>query len=226
VEKPGLTFLKGKTSLAPSISRLAVYIDPEVLKTLPESNLRDGLAEVIKYACTLKPKLFSFLEKNHHAVLSLKDKALLRIIYDSCQAKAQVVSKDEKESGLRRVLNFGHTLGHALEAYADYKLQHGFCVAVGMVFACRLSERLRLAQTGLTERVERLLKLYQLPTRISELGLKVDRTDVPKILSYFGRDKKVWKGKLTLVLLKNLGDFVFYEVSETKTLESVLEELL
>jgi 3-dehydroquinate synthase len=224
--KTGVDLPEGKNLLGTFYQPARVYIDPEVLKTLPESNLRDGLAEVIKYACTLKPKLFSFLEKNHHAVLSLKDKALLRIIYDSCQAKAQVVSKDEKESGLRRVLNFGHTLGHALEAYADYKLQHGFCVAVGMVFACRLSERLRLAQTGLTERVERLLKLYQLPTRISELGLKVDRADVPKILSYFGRDKKVWKGKLTLVLLKNLGDFVFYEVSETKTLESVLEELL
>jgi 3-dehydroquinate synthase len=95
-----------------------------------------------------------------------------------------------------------------------------------MVFACRLSERLRLAETRLTERVERLLKLYRLPTRISELGLKVDRTDVPKLLSYFGRDKKVWKGKLTMVLLKNLGDFVFYGVSETKTLEKVLEELI
>jgi len=224
--KTGVDIPEGKNLLGTFYQPARVYIDPEVLKTLPELYLRDGLAEVIKYACTLKPRLFSFLEKNHMAVLSLKDKALIRIIYDSCKAKAEVVSRDERESGLRRVLNFGHTLGHALEAYADYTLQHGFCVAVGMVFACRLSERFGLADMGLSERVERLLKLYQLPTRISELGLKIDKNDLQRILSYFGRDKKVWKGKLTMVLLKNLGDFVFYEISETKTLEKVIGELI
>ncbi len=224
--KTGVDLPEGKNLLGTFYQPARVYIDPGVLKTLPEINLRDGLAEVIKYACTLNPRLFSFLEKNYKAVLSLEDKALIRIIYDSCKAKAEVVSKDEKESGLRRVLNFGHTLGHALEAYADYTLQHGFCVAVGMNFACRLSERLGLAEKGLSERVEKLLKLYQLPTRISDLGFKMEKADLQRILSYFSRDKKVWKGKLTMVLLKNLGNFVFYEVSDTKTLERVLEELI
>jgi len=222
--KTGVDLPEGKNLLGTFYQPARVYIDPDVLKTLPETHLRDGLAEVIKYACTLKPKFFNFLEKNSKSVLSLEERALIRIIYDSCQAKAKVVSKDEKESGLRRVLNFGHTLGHALEAFADYTVPHGFCVAVGMVYACKLSEIIGLAPKGLSQRVEKLLKVYQLPTRVSELGLSLKEGDVEKIFSYFGRDKKVWKGKLTMVLLKNIGDFVFYEATDPSPLEKALAE--
>ncbi len=221
--KTGVDLPEGKNLLGTFYQPVRVYIDPEVLKTLPSVELKNGLAEVIKYACTLKPRLFSYLARNSAKILACEERALQWIISESCQAKAWVVSRDEKESGLRRVLNFGHTIGHALEALANYQKPHGFCVAVGMVVSARLSENLNLAQAGLSQKIVALLQTFGLPTKISELDLN---PEPEAIFTLIQRDKKVWKGKLTMVLLKDLGQYVFYENPPFSALKLALTQTL
>ena len=201
--KTGVDLPEGKNLLGTFYQPRRVYIDYGVLSTLPFEHLKNGLAEVVKYGCIWSADLFSFLEEQAERLLHYDAEALEHIIYESCRIKAEVVSQDEREAGLRRVLNFGHTIGHAIEAAAGYKVLHGFCVAVGMVAAARLSETLGVARKGLGERVEELLGRLDLPTRLPQ------SISVEAVLQYLRADKKVWRGKLTFVLLKEIGKFLF-----------------
>ncbi len=217
--KTGVDLPEGKNLLGTFYQPWRVYIDYGVLATLPLEHLKNGLAEVVKYGCIASPELFSFLEEKAGRLLLYDAEALEHIIYESCRIKADIVTKDERESGLRRVLNFGHTLGHAIEAATNYELLHGFCVAIGMVAAARLSEKLGVAEEVLSSRLEALLKALDLPTRVPE------ELSVSRILGFLRTDKKVWRGKLTFVLLKHLGKPVFYEDPPIEAITEVLEEL-
>src|SRR5207249_7442759 len=142
-------------------------IDTAALDTLPEREFLSGLAEVVKYGAILDAEFFAFLEANAAAVRSREPKVLVPVIARCCRLKADVVEKDEREeTGLRAVLNYGHTFAHAFEAVAGYgKWLHGEAIAAGMLCASRLAERLMRIEPEVTQRQQRLLEKFGLPTR-------------------------------------------------------------
>jgi len=218
--KTGVDLPEGKNLLGTFYQPRRVYIDYGVLATLPLEHFRNGLAEVVKYGCIWSREFFEFVESQQPRIFFYDPEVLEQLIYESCRIKAEVVSRDEREAGLRRVLNFGHTLGHALEAALNYGILHGEAVAVGMVAAARLSEALGVAREPVAEKIESLLAGLGLPTRIPA-GISPER-----LLDFLSADKKVWHGKLTMVLLRRLGEFVFYENPPRERLVEVLKGML
>lgn len=219
--KTGVDLPEGKNLLGTFYQPQRVYIDLSVLKTLPLSEIKNGLAEIIKYGCILKAKLFNFIKKKGKELYKLNPQDLGYFVYESCSAKAYVVSRDEKEAGLRRVLNFGHTIGHALETLSNYQIPHGYCVAVGMIVEARLSEVLGVSEKPVYEPLKELLRELEMPNRISDI---LPFFSLSEFLSALSRDKKVWKGKLTIVLLKKIGKFYLYENPLFDIILKTLEE--
>jgi 3-dehydroquinate synthase len=178
-----------------------VWIDTETLRTLPDREIRCGLAEVVKYGVILDGAFFEELERSVEAILRRDARMLRRIVARSCELKASVVSRDEREeTGLRAVLNFGHTIAHAIEAVAGYDgpYQHGEAVAVGMVAEARLAERLGWITPEIVGRIHRLLDRLGLPTTAPEL-------DPDRLISAMARDKKNRGGRIRFVLPRSLG---------------------
>ena len=220
--KTGVDLPEGKNLIGTFYQPAKVYIDPTVLKTLSLEEIKNGLAEVIKYGCILKKKLFDFLKKKGEELYQLKYEDLEYIIYESCRAKAWVVSRDEKEGGLRRILNFGHTIGHAIETELNYSLPHGMAVAVGMVAEALLSEKLGVAQKEVVKPLETLLKNLNIPYRLSHLSSKLNPEN---LIPHLSKDKKVWKGKLTIILLEKIGKAYFYENPPVEAIKEVLFQI-
>ena len=182
---------------------LLVYIDLAVLKTLPVEEMEAGMAEVIKYGIILDKKFFEYLEKKIGKLRELDSKVLEKVVAQCCKLKARVVEKDEREKGLRSILNFGHTLGHALEALTDYKkYKHGEAVAIGMVGACRIAGEMGMLKKEARDRIEHLIGKAGLPGRI---GVKLSVDDIIQVLSL---DKKVQAGKVRFVLPERIGKVV------------------
>ncbi len=220
--KTGVDLPEGKNLIGTFYQPLRVYIDPDVLRTLPLSEVKNGLAEVVKYGCILKKRLFSFLKKRGKEIYELKAEDIEYIIFESCRAKAWVVSKDEKEAGLRRILNFGHTIGHAIETELNYQVPHGLAVAVGMLVEAKLSEELKIAKKEVARPLENLLKKLELPYRLSHLSEKLKPE---KLLPHLAKDKKVWRGKLTIVLLEKIGKYSFFESPPSEVIKKILKEI-
>jgi len=194
-----------------------VVIDPATLGTLPEREYRSGLAEVVKTGAALNADLFASLEESA-SLLGRRDAAVLETVVASCCAeKATIVEQDEREeTGLRMVLNYGHTIGHALETLGGYETwRHGEAVSVGIAAAARLSVRLGLTDPGVAARQVALLEAVGLPTRF---GAPAPR----EVLETLRRDKKARDGRVVFVLLKALGRA---EVSTDVPSELVLEVL-
>ena len=184
-----------------------VVVDTATLQTLPAKEHGNGMAEIIKYAMIADKKLFTYLEKNISSIRSGDRDVLEEIIYRSDKIKASVVEKDERDLGLRHILNFGHTAGHAIESASDFKINHGQAVALGMLVACRVALRLGYFS------YEELLRLHNI---IREAGLPVEMPDLPrdKIMQAMAHDKKNVDGKLRFVLPKSIGSvFISHEVS-------------
>ncbi len=212
--KVGINHPRAKNIIGAFHQPAGVWIDTKSLETLPPRELRCGLAEVVKYGVILDEEFFGFVEANAEAILALDPAAIRRIVARSCELKADVVSKDEREeTGLRAVLNFGHTIGHAIEAVAGYggEFQHGEAVAAGMVAECRLAERLGWIGADLTERLVHLLGRLGLPTAAKGL-------DVDAMVEAMGRDKKNRGGKVRFVLPRKLGQV---ELTDVATMEDV-----
>ena len=179
-----------------------VYIDIATWKTLPKRELASGMAETIKHACLANFEMFEFLEENMEDILSCQKFACEYIAENNCRVKYQVVMKDERESGLREILNLGHTVGRAVETVSDYRLLHGEAVSIGMAAQVMLSARLGYMSE---EQAERVIALYQkagLPTAIPGY---IDREALVRKLY---TDKKVRDGKLRFVIQKGIGDVV------------------
>ena len=196
-----------------------VWIDTSTLDTLPLREIRCGLAEVVKYGLILDADFFESLESQAEAILDREPSATRSVIARSCQLKAQVVTADEREeSGLRAVLNFGHTVGHAIEAVAGYggAFQHGEAVAAGMVVECKLAEQLGWISPALTERVAGLLARFGLPTSIQGL-------DPNSLLEAMTRDKKNRDGRVRFVLPRALGHVELTSAVEPDLLKTVIE---
>ncbi|MDW8135951.1 MAG: 3-dehydroquinate synthase [Thermodesulfobacterium sp.] len=217
--KTGVDLPEGKNLLGTFYQPLKVYIDPLFLHTLPLKEVQNGLVEVIKYGCILKNKLFTFLKKKGQNIYHLESQDLEYIIYESCFLKAYVVSKDEKESGFRRILNFGHTLGHALETELNYTIPHGIAVGLGILAEALISEKLKVAEIRLFEPIKELFSHLNLPYKFSHLSLEIN---LENLLQHLSKDKKVWKGKLTIVLLKRIGKAIFYENPPLEIIKEVL----
>ena len=200
--KTGVNHPLGKNMIGAFYQPRAVVIDTRTLDTLPDKELSAGLAEVIKYGLISDAEFFAWLETNMDALLAREPNALAFAIERSCRNKADVVARDEREGGIRALLNFGHTFGHAIETGAGYGAWlHGEAVAAGMAMAADLSHRLGWLQPQDVQRVERLLARARLPVRGARL-------DVERYLELMAIDKKVESGQLRLVLLKAIGEAV------------------
>jgi 3-dehydroquinate synthase len=196
-----------------------VWIDTAVLDSLPDREYRSGLAEVVKYGVILDPEFFAYLEENTAGILRKDPGVMQRIVLRCCRLKADIVEKDEREeTGLRAVLNYGHTFAHAFETAAGYGgWLHGEAVAAGMICASRLAEKRGLISSDFTERQRRLLKAFALP-------IVPDAWPIDQLLETMSRDKKSLGGKMRFVLPRRLGEVaLFDDVPETQVQE-VLEE--
>ncbi len=198
--KVGVNLAGGKNMVGAFWQPLGVLIDTSVLDTLPEREYRAGLAEVVKYGVILDADFFSYLE-DHVAELSQRDSGVLQhVIARSCELKADVVAADERElTGLRAVLNYGHTFCHALETVTGYgEYLHGEAVSLGMLCASRLAERLGRVDRKFTARQRKLLKALKLPVDFPQV-------DPQALLNAMAHDKKVEHGKLRFVLPTRMG---------------------
>lgn len=192
----------GKNLIGAFYQPKAVIIDIHTIYTLPERELATGLAEVIKHGLIADAALFAYLQTNHRQMFNRDPAALSHIIKRSCEIKAGVVAQDERESGLRMILNFGHTIAHAIEASAGYgKYNHGEAVAIGMHGAALISCYLGLCAPELIETVKRVVANYHLP--LTAVGCKPN-----DIFSLLTRDKKTLGGKIHWVLLADIGKVV------------------
>jgi 3-dehydroquinate synthase len=196
-----------------------VLVDPAVLTTLPELEFRSGLAEVIKHGIVLDAEYFADLESCRPELLRRELATLTRVVAGSCRIKAEVVERDEREAELRHVLNYGHTIGHALEAVTSFgRWAHGEAVSLGMVAEARIAERLGIAKYHTTERQVQLLRAVGLPVS----GLEVAPADVLEALR---RDKKSRDGRVPFVFAPEIGSFrLVFDVPPATVLET-LEEL-
>ena len=194
----------GKNLVGAFYQPKAVYIDPDLLKTLPVRYLHDGLAEVIKYGCIRDRDLFVTLEniQNDAELLNRADE----IIETCCNIKARIVEQDEFDNGERMLLNFGHTLGHAVEKTFHFdRYSHGEGVSIGMVLLTRQSEKLGLTEYGTADRIAALLQKFQLPVNV-----KMRQDDFLRAIAL---DKKKRGSSLTLILLKKIGDSFLQKVA-------------
>ncbi len=212
--KTGVNHPDGKNLIGAFYQPMAVFIDPETLNTLSEREFKAGLAEVIKYGVIRDERFFCFLEKNAKA-LTRRGAVLIKAIKRSCEIKAAVVASDESESGLRAILNFGHTFGHAIEATAGYgKVKHGEAVSIGMLLAARFSLQLGLSSADVSGRLEKLLLALGMKTRMPPLP-------VPALMRAMTLDKKVKAGRLRFVLLRGIGRVDVMQV-EAEDVEALL----
>lgn len=189
----------GKNLIGAFYQPKIVLIDPSMLSTLPERELYTGLAEVIKYGLISDCNFFEFLNEHYSQILAGNEEILEKIIYRSCQIKADIVAKDERESGLRIILNFGHTIAHAIEAYTGYKkYTHGEAVAIGMHGAALLSYYLGYCNEQTLQAVRSCVERFRLP-------LKAELCPADALLSLLARDKKTIGGKINWVLINDVG---------------------
>jgi 3-dehydroquinate synthase len=217
--KTGVNHPMGKNMIGAFHQPRKVLMDLDVLRTLPKAEFLSGMAEVIKYGVIWDSAFFDYLDSNRDRVLGLDADALTHIVRRSCEIKAEVVGRDEREGGLRAILNFGHTVGHAIEKAENYTMRHGEAVAIGMVYASRLAHLTGLCDASVPERVEKLIASYGLPTSLRTLSRK---PTVQELMDTMQIDKKAEGGKVKFVLPKRIG-----EVAVTKEWdEGVLKTLL
>lgn len=189
----------GKNLIGAFYQPKAVFMDLNFMKTLPKREIYTGLGEIVKYGIIYDQDFFDFLEQNQSAVLALEPEVAIHMIARSCEIKAAVVSQDEKEAGLRRILNFGHTIGHAIEKETGYvRYNHGEAVATGMVGAAYISRRLGLIDDAAYERVRKLTEACNLPLQAAGVTVEAMYADI-------FHDKKTIGGKVTWVLMEKLG---------------------
>ncbi len=195
-----------------------VLVDPAALTTLPEREFRSGLAEVVKHGIVLDADYFADLEKSLGALLARDIETLTRVVAGSCRLKANVVERDEQESELRAVLNYGHTIGHAVEAVTGYaRWTHGEAVSLGIAAEARLAERLGVGSRETAVRQIELLRAVGLPVRDSGAAPLA-------VLEALGRDKKAREGRVPFVLAPAIGCFtVVFDVPRETVLETLQE---
>jgi len=199
----------------------AVFIDVSTLLTLNEKEIREGLAEVIKYGVISDEDLFTFLEDNMGHIFSYDKEALTHIIKRGCEIKAEVVEKDEKESNLRKILNFGHTIGHAVENLSEYKISHGEAISIGMIAEGKIAIEMGIWNQYELSRLENLINKAGLPTQVPEY------MSAEKIIDAMKLDKKSRGGSIEMVLPDKIGHMVIIDQCYgIKIDEAVIKKIL
>lgn len=220
--KTGVNHPQGKNLIGAFYQPRFVLIDPLVLKTLPPREFRAGMAEVIKYGIIWDAELFDKLEaaKRLDQLRYVDEELLSLILTRSCQAKADVVGKDEKEAGLRAILNYGHTIGHAVESLTGYKLvNHGEAVAIGMVAAGQIAVQLQMWKSEEAQRQDALIEKTGLPTQLPS-GLDIDA-----IVDSLQTDKKVKDGKVRFILPTQIGAVTITDQVPADVIRQVLMQM-
>jgi 3-dehydroquinate synthase len=216
--KTGINHPQGKNMIGAFWQPQMVLADMNTLQTLPARELSAGLAEIIKYALIMDVDFLAWLEQNLPAMMALDLSVLGEAVKRCCEYKAAVVAQDERETGLRALLNFGHTFGHVIETHQGYgNWLHGEAVAAGMVQAAELSHKLGWLSSDEVARIKRVLILAKLP--ITPPPIAVDTA-----LNLMGHDKKVKHGQIRLILLKSLGEAVLTTDFEASLLTDVLSQ--
>ncbi|HEV3237143.1 MAG TPA: 3-dehydroquinate synthase, partial [Gemmataceae bacterium] len=219
--KVGINHPKAKNLIGAFHQPAGVWIDTSFLDTLPDREFRSGLAEVVKYGVSLDAELFAYLELNADKILQREPEALRHIITRSCQLKAGIVEQDEREeTGLRAVLNYGHTFGHAFENVGGYGAWlHGEAVAAGMMCAAQLAERRGLWTAEVVSRQKRLLERLGLPVRPLDW-------DIDALMASMRRDKKALAGQMRFVLPHRLGAAGLVDEVPQAEVRQILQEAL
>jgi len=216
--KVGVNLKAGKNLVGAFHQPRFVSCDTQLLKTLPLKEFRSGLAEVIKYGIIADASLFDQIERDMAKLLVQDTQTLTDVIARCCQIKSEVVCQDENETGLRAILNFGHTIGHAIEAISGYgKFLHGEAISIGQVAAARLSGRLIGLMPDSVHRIENVFRAAGLPTRI-----KLTKAKFAKLVDAMHLDKKVSGGEINFVLAEQIGKVRWGEKVPLKLMEEVL----
>ncbi|MFA6435791.1 MAG: 3-dehydroquinate synthase [Candidatus Gracilibacteria bacterium] len=197
--KTGVDLRIGKNLVGTTAQPQKVYVDPALLATLPKKQIQNGLAEIIKHGLIADRKIYKILKKFPNEAGNANTLLLTKLLIRSCKVKTRIVEKDERETGVRMLLNYGHTIGHAIEYASGYRLSHGQAIAIGMNLENRLAVDLKLQSPKTCEQIEQVLRSLGLPTRLP------DKLEREPILKAIRRDKKHTAHGFTFVLLKRPG---------------------
>jgi 3-dehydroquinate synthase len=216
--KTGVNFYNRKNLIGSFYQPQLVIIDTDFLSTLPTAELISGAGEIIKYAFLSNKDFYNYLQQNFNKLLLLNNKVLNKVISESVLIKASVVSQDEKETGLRKILNFGHTFAHAFESQSGYKIKHGEAVVGGITAALYLSHKLKFFNDEKLESYLKFLSLYKLPSAIKKAKNNI-------ILELMCLDKKKRGDRIKFVLLKDIGNLVIDAEIEKKVIFYALDKM-
>ncbi|MBU1044216.1 MAG: 3-dehydroquinate synthase [Candidatus Omnitrophica bacterium] len=216
--KTAIDLASGKNLVGAFFQPKLVYSNVSLLGSLPARQISSGLAEVVKYGMIIDKDLFAFLEKNYQKILNSDKESLIRIISTASKIKAHIVANDEKETkGLRTILNFGHTIGHALETATDYtNLNHGEAISIGMVAACQIAQEIGILEPKVEQRLIDLLVKFNLP-------IKAKKVDLKKVYQAFYRDKKFINGKIRMVVPSRIGHVIVTEDIPFKIIQKIIK---
>lgn len=210
----------GKNLIGAFYQPKAVFMDLDMMKSLPQREIATGLGEVVKYGYIYDRDFYEYLLAHKDEILNLNSNAVSHIIARSCEIKADVVSQDEKESGLRAILNFGHTLAHAIEKETQYKkYNHGEAVAIGMVGAAKISAKLGMIDEKIVDDMEKLLAMFNLPQ-------KAENCRAENIYADIFHDKKTVNGTVNWVLLQDIGKVCISKDVPEKIVKEAIAEIL
>jgi 3-dehydroquinate synthase len=217
--KVGVDFKNCKNIIGAFYQPKFVYINVNSLKTLPARELKAGLAETLKHGLIIDENFYEYIEYNLEKIFYYDIDVLQHITKVNCRIKGDIVEKDEKESCLRAILNFGHTIGHAVESMSDFKLLHGECVAVGIIGAYKMARYLGMVSEDTVSRVIKTVERIGLPVYIKGL-------DIEQVYNQMFYDKKVKKGILNFILPKRIGEVIICSVEDQTIIKSVLSEII
>lgn len=221
--KTGVDFLRYKNMVGAFYMPRLVYINTGVLKSLPKVQFASGMGEVIKYGLIQKSDFYSWLMLHHESINELQPDVLREMIYISCDCKRQVVEEDPTEKGIRAILNFGHTIGHAIEKTSEYRLFHGQCVSVGMVAAAFLSQKRGYLTSEECLQLQEILKMFSLPVSVNlQPALSVE-----DVFQATKSDKKMVGDHIRFILLEKIGlAKICEDLDETEIREAIAFVLL
>ena len=215
--KTGVDFSQYKNMVGAFNQPKLVYMNLDSLRSLPQEQFSSGMGEVIKHGLIKDASYFQFLLDDKEAILDWEQDAVFRMVAGSCKIKREVVQNDPKEQGERALLNFGHTIGHAVEKLSDFSLSHGACVALGMVAASYISHKIGNISSQELDLIEKTISGYQLP-----IHLEHPKMNAEEILAATKSDKKMSDGRVKFILLKNIGTaYISHEVDDSMLLSGI-----
>jgi 3-dehydroquinate synthase len=215
--KVAVDYNKLKNKIGAFYQPKLVVTDIETLHTLPQRDIVNGMAEIIKHAIIWDKKLFDYIENNINKIKALDTEVIEELIVKAVKIKAEIIEKDEKDINIRNILNYGHTIGHAIETLSEFKLKHGEAVAIGMVTAGRISSKLGMLSLNELSRMKEIIKKVGLPTKVPEFG-------IDQLIEAMRHDKKVLAGKIRFVLLDSIGKAMVFDDVSLSLVKEVLND--